>query len=484
MEEFDLQLVSKKSVHGIFALVSRTFLVQILSIVSNFILTLYLDPSMFGVFFVVSAINVFLAYFQDIGLAALIIQQKEEPTKEELRSTFTIQQILVLLIIIPTFFLTPRLAEIFHITQDGVYILYAYLVSFFLSSLKTIPTVLLERKLAFHKLVIPQILENTAYSLSLIIFAVQGFGVQTFTYAILIRSIIGLPIIYMIQPWSVGFAFEKNIFKKLVSHGSPFQFNSMLALIKDDLLNLYVASLLPITQMGYIGFGQKWAFQPLRLVMDNVIKVTFPAYSRLQHDKQALRTIVEKSLFLISFFMFPTMVALIMFAPYFIMFIPKYEKWEPAIISLIFFSINAIFASISVPLTNFLNAIGKVKITLRYMVLWTILSWVLTVLGITLFGYNGVPLASALVAASVLIILIPVKKELAFSFVQPIKKQIFATIVMAVCIFLLRPVFISLPVVIGMMVLSGVIYCSVMYLLAPHEVRSNIRFLIETIRKK
>src|SRR5271154_6283508 len=119
MEDFDLQMVAKKSVSGIFALVGRTFIVQVMTVVSNFVLTIYLEPSMFGIFFVVSTINVFLSYFQDIGLAALIIQKKEEPTVEELRTTFTIQQTLVIAIVIISFLLTPVFVHVFHLNQAG-----------------------------------------------------------------------------------------------------------------------------------------------------------------------------------------------------------------------------------------------------------------------------------------------------------------------------------------------------------------------------
>ena len=484
MEDFDLQMVAKKSVKGIFALVSRSFLVQILTIVSNFVLTIYLEPAMFGIFFVVSAINVFLAYFQDIGLAALIIQKKETPTLEELRTTFTIQQLLVFVIVIIVFFLTPMLTTVFHLTNEGVYVLYAYLLSFIFSSLKTIPTVLLERKLDFQKLVIPQIAEGLAYSVSLIVFAVMGFGVNTFTIAILLRSIIGLPIIYYIQPWSIGFAFNRRLIKELVSHGSPFQGNSVLALIKDDLLNLYIASVLPLTQVGYIGFGQKWAAMPLRLVMDNVIKVTFPSYSRMQHDKKALRTMVEKSLYLISFFIFPIVTAVIVFAPYLIDFIPGYKKWEPAIIALMFFSLNTLFASITVPLTNLLNAIGKVKITLKYMVFWTILSWGLTVLFINMFGFNGVAAASFVVAASVLLILIPVKKELHFSFIGPIWKQFLASAVMGGLVMMSSAIIVS-PLALGLvMVFAMVAYLMILFLISQKELLKITQFIFSVVKKE
>lgn len=483
MEDFDLEVVAKKSVTGIFALVSRSFFVQILTIVSNFVLTIYLEPSMFGIFFVVTTINVFLAYFQDIGLAALIVQKKSEPTLQELRTTFTIQQILVITIVLLGFIFSPWIEKLFHLTDEGLYVYYAYLVSFIISSLKTIPTVLLERRLDFHKLVIPQIVEGLVYSLALIIFAVLGFGVNTFSIAILLRSIIGLPIIYYIQPWSIGFAFKKSLFKELVSHGSPYQGNSILALIKDDLLNLYIATILPLTQVGYIGFGQKWASMPLRLVMDNVIKVTFPSFSRLQDDKAALRKMVEKSLYLISFFIFPIVAGFIVFSPILIDFIPRYEKWEGAIFALMFFSINTLFASISVPLTNLLNAIGKVKITLRYMVLWTFLSWGLTILFIKLFGYNGVPAASAVVAASVLLILIPLKKEVQFSFISPIWKQFIAAIVMGVFAYLCLGFVHSWILLVILILLSGILYIGFLFMISKDEFLKIYKFISDLLKK-
>src|SRR3989344_1029563 len=108
MEDFDLDTVARKSVRGVFALVSRTFLIQILSIIASFILTIYLSPENYGVFFVVSSIVVFLTYFQDIGLAAALIQKKDKVTQEEYRSTFTLQQALVLALIVPTLIFSNR----------------------------------------------------------------------------------------------------------------------------------------------------------------------------------------------------------------------------------------------------------------------------------------------------------------------------------------------------------------------------------------
>lgn len=482
MEDFSLEIVAQKSVRGILALISRTFLIQILGIIASFVLTIYLSPANFGVFFIVSSIVVFFNYFSDIGLAASLIQKKEELTTAELRTTFTVQQGLVLLIIIPCFLLSSKIVSFFHLNQDGYFLFISFLIGFFFSSLKTIPTIILERKLDFHKLVLPEIAENLVYNLSLIILAVSGWGVNSFTVAVLLRSIVGLLVMYYIQPWAIGIQYDSSVFRRLISFGLPFQLNSLLALFKDNFINIYIGKILPLAQVGYIGFAQKWAFLPLRLILDNVVKIIFPSFSRLQHDKEALKTVIEKSLFMIALCIFPISVGFIMFSSHLIQFIPKYGKWEPAIISLVFFSLNTVFGSLTTPLTNFLNGIGKVKITLYLMIFWTVLTWVLTPLFIILFGFNGVSIASFTVAVSTLTVLYFVRKEVNFSFIQPISKQFISTLFMAFFIFATKGIITSASLLILDGALAGLFYLTFMFVLAKGEMISSFNYIKSNLR--
>src|SRR5438046_6422720 len=107
MEEIDIALIKKKSLSGILALTSRTFILQIIAFGATFRLTVFLNPATFGIFFVVSAIISFLSYFSDIGLAAALIQKKERLTDQDLSTTFTIQQLLVLPLSVVAFILAP-----------------------------------------------------------------------------------------------------------------------------------------------------------------------------------------------------------------------------------------------------------------------------------------------------------------------------------------------------------------------------------------
>ncbi|MCL5113772.1 MAG: oligosaccharide flippase family protein [Patescibacteria group bacterium] len=484
MEEIEIESVARRSIRGVFALVSRTFTLQIIGLIANFLLTIFLSPSIFGIFFVVSAAIAFLSYFSDIGLAAALIQKKEAITNEELRTTFTVQQILVVSAVVLALCLSGFVKSFYRLDEQGILLFQALVISFFLSSLKTIPSIILERNLRFEKLVIPQIIENLFFSITAVILAAKGFGISSFTFAVLARGISGVMAIYIISPWKISFGFQKTAAKKLLSFGIPFQANSILALIKDDLLIIYLGRVLPLAQVGYIGFAQKWAFIPLRLIMDNVIRVTFPSFSRLQNDKGILGKAIEKSIFAACFLIFPALMGLVVLAPYFIGLIPKYTKWEPAVFSLSFFAINAALSSVSTPLTNALNAIGKIKITLYLMVFWTAATWIMTPLAIAIFGFNGVSFASAFIALSVVVVVVISKRFIKFTVFRILINPILAAIFMGGVIYFLGPLVIrNVVTLILMIVLGAVIYFSTMFVLAKNEILSDIKFVRENLKK-
>jgi O-antigen/teichoic acid export membrane protein len=484
MEELDIATVTKRSIRGVFALVSRTFFIQIISLAVVTVLYAQLKEAEIGVFFLVSASIAFLSYFSDIGLAAALIQKKEALTDEDLKTTFTIQQVLVGTVVIIALLLSGFVGQIYKLNHEGVLLFQALVISFFLSSLKTIPSIILERSLRFDKLVIPQIVETIVFNVVVLICALKGYGLMSYTYAVLGRGVSGLAMMYAIAPWRIGVSFSKTVAKKLLSFGIPFQGNSILALIKDDLLILYLGTVLPLAQLGYIGFAQKWAYTPLRLVMDNMIRITFPSFSRLAHDSVHLGKAIEKSLFATVSLIFPALTGLVLLAPYFITHIPKYQKWEPAVFSLALFAVNAALSSISTPLTNALNATGKVKITLYLMIFWTVATWVLTPLSLMWFGFNGVAFTSALISTSVVGVVFLVKRQVSFGLTHVLLAPTVSTIVMGVVIYFLSPILISnLLMIFAMIGIGLVIYFGTMFLLGRRQIIADTKAVIASLRK-
>jgi len=420
--------IKSKAIRGVLSYVLRTGFLYGISIVATGLLGVYLSPSDFGIYFIVTSMIGLFTFMSDVGLAATLVQKKEEPTIEELRTTFTVQQVLAFVIVIAVVALTPIWKKQTNLTDDGLMLLYALGFSFVLASFKTIPSILLERKLAFDKLVIPQIVESILFYGLAVYLARLGMGVKSYTIAVLARSIAGVAIIYLIQQWPIGVCWSKDTFKKLLGFGAKFQLNDFLARIKDDLFVVVLARFLPAQDMGMIGWAKKWSMFPYQLSVNSVVAVTFPTYSRLQDDKAYLGKAVDKSIYFISLLIFPILAGMVALAYPLTTVIPQYQKWQPAIVSLLFFTINVAISAVSTPLTNTLNAIGEISKTLKLMVFWTVSTWVVTPICIYFFGANGVAIAAAIIASSSFLTIMMVKKILPLNFWDQVWRQLIAAL--------------------------------------------------------
>lgn len=249
--ELALEAVKKRAVKGVVVLTGRTFILTLLSFFATALLTVYLDPSQFGVFWIVSAFVNFLTYFSDIGLAAALIQKKDKLDENDLSTTFLVQEFLVILILFVLLLASPFVAKFYNLNFEGKLLLYSLGFSLFLSSLKTIPSVLLERELNFGKLVIPQILENLTYNFLIVILAWKGFGLRSFTYAVIARGLVGLITMYVLRPWRPRIAFSRSSFSGLIKFGLPYQLNTFLATIKDDGLTAVLGEYLEDMGLGF-----------------------------------------------------------------------------------------------------------------------------------------------------------------------------------------------------------------------------------------
>lgn len=453
----DVENVKSKSVRGVVILTGRTFVLQVVSFIAQLLLFAYLGVYEFGVFAIVSAVVNFLTYFSDIGLAAALIQKKEDPTEEDLKTTFTIQQVLIFTLVAILFLFSSQISQHYKLDSAGTYLMYALGLSLIFSSLKSIPSVLLERNLEFVKLVFPQILETVIYNIVLVVLAVKGFGLTSFTVAVLLRGIVGLVTIYWIQPWKPGFAFSIKSLKELFRFGVPYQINSLLATIKDDGVILVLGSILTPLGVGVLSFAQKIARYPLTFFMDTVTKVTFPAFSRLQDEKDHLERSVTRSIFFICLLVFPSLAGIVILMPLVVDVIPRYSKWENAIIPMTFIAVNFAFAAATTQLTNLLNAIGKIKITFYLMIMWTVLTWIFVPFLALKYGVNGAALGYGLVGMSSIIAIYWARKYVNFSVADSIVKPLIGTMIMVVVLMFVKR---FLPVnllSLQILVLSGIL---------------------------
>lgn len=478
-DELDFSVIAKRTINGVVALISRQFILMFINLGAKFIVSSYLAISGFGIYTVVVAIQRIISFFTDFGLGAALVQKKGVLEEDDIKTTFTIQFLVTLAIFIIIYILRVNIEVAFNLNAPAIKLLLVLVFCIFLSSFKIIPSILLERFIKFDKLIIPQIVEQLAFNIILVVLLLRDFALESYSYAFLVSSIVSIPVYYYVSPWKISFSISRKALSHL-KYGIQFQAKNILATLKDDFLTLFLARLLSFTQIGFIGFAQQWSFLVYRFLVDSVTKVTFSTYSRMQENKEHLSKAIEKSLFYVSIVMFPATFGIILIFPYIVSFIPKWQnKWEPAIISFVFFSLNAVVSSLSNILVNVLDANYKVKLTLKLMVIWTVLTWILTPLLIYLFGYNGVAVASFLVTLSIVYTVHLVKQVVHFRFLKSIYKPFLASLVMSLFIFIFtRFLVTNIIILLFVMLLGGAVYLFIIYLLAKKEIFQGVKMII------
>lgn len=429
-EDIDLNVVKSRAVKGMATLTGGGIILTAISAVGVLLITTYLGPKEFGLYGLIGSIIVILGYFSDIGLAASLIQKKDSVTTEDLRTTFTIQQALVVVLILIGVLLSPVIKNYYQLGSGEMLLYYSLLISFFMSSLKSVPSVMLERELRFDKIMLVRIVETFVFNLVVVIMAIKGFGLLSYVPAVLLQGIVGLVLIYIFRMWSVGLAFSRTSLKKLLKFGVPYQTNSLLAVAKDQLVDLFLWKIIGASGMGYLNWGFYYSQQPQRLIMDNATRVAFPALSRMQDRPEEFKHAVERMLEFICLIIFPMLVGMALMWFHLAYLVPKWFKWQPALVPLYIYCFGAILSCFSTPLTNTLYAKGMAKINTYLMIMWLVLEWTLKPILAIKFGFMGVAAAAGIISLSSFVPFVIAKKVIGFNIWNSVGKVSLATIFM------------------------------------------------------
>lgn len=484
----DIKQIKQRGVLSAGSLLFQSGFSAVLGFAAFFILTLKSDLYLLGIYNTVLAMMAFFNYFSSLGLAAAIIQKKDIDEKD-LNTAFIIQTALSFFIIIVGLILTNYLFVIYKdLPKNAVYLYWALLFSFFFLSLKTIPSVLLEKKIQIYKVVLVSLIENVVFYSVVIIMSLMNFDIFSLVVAVVARSLVGVVLIYIMNPWSPRLIFSKSSAKSLLSYGVPFQGNSFLALIKDDLMIIYLGAVIGFEKLSIVTFAKKYAEFSIRLIMDNINRVAFPIYSQFQNNKTLLKKSIEKILFYEALFIFPIIIGSVFIFDNLLKIMPGYyAKWQIALISFYFFSFSALFVSLYSPLISLFNAIGKVKLTLIIMVILTALNWLFIPPLIKLFGFQGISIAFFIISFSFIFVFIKAKSTVDFSLKNAFGGPVISSMAMVAYLSLMKfwmsKAITSNLLLTGLMIIGSVlVYFLVVYRIKGRSFFDEIKSLINTQR--
>ncbi len=460
----------------------RKFALRAISYLGGIFLARLLAPEIFGIFAIISFVINFFAFFSDVGLGAALIQKKDELTKKDLAVTFTLQQILVVAVVLLIYLSAPFFSLKYHLGQQGIWLIRIFSLSLFLTSLKTIPSILLERKLKFTRLIWPEVVEVISFQILAVGLAWLGFGVWSFIIGLLVRSLLGVIVLYLISPWRPNFAWDSLIARRLVSFGLPFQLNGFIATIKDAVMPVFVGAVSGTVAVGYLNWALTFSKLPI-LFMSDIFRVTFPTYSRIQDNKEVLKKAIEKTIRFTNLFLFPTVFLLAATAKPIITIIFT-DKWLPALPAFYIHLGGILVVGITNTFMDSLWALGKTKIAVKLLIIFTLVNWVASVPLVYRFGFVGAMIGSVIV----LYISLPltwyyIRKIVKVEVIQHIWPAFLASSLVGLLAFKLNFLIVSLFSLILVGFFGGLVYLTCLFAFDYRQLLVDIRWFLGKIKK-
>jgi PST family polysaccharide transporter len=317
--------------------------------------------------------------------------------------------------------------------------------------------------------------------------ALAGYGVWSLVIAILARTVVGAILLNLIAPWKIGWAFDLSSARRLLSFGVPYQLNSVLALIKDNITPTLIAYWYGPAAVGFVNLAQSIASRPMELITI-VSRVTFPAYSRIQNEPERLKRWIEKSVRFMAYLYYPMITGLLVTAPAILTYLyaDKSDKWLPTLPTLLLFLAGAFPIIITTTYTNALYALGRPKVVLLLMTLYTVLTWGLGAPLIYKYGFVGIAIAGLVITYTTLpLVVAAMNRVVKIETWDTIKKPILASFIMGIVVYVANHYLTtSLLTLLFTMSIGVVTYIGAIWTIDSATIKSEFRSTLELIGRK
>ena len=143
----DVHPVSAKTMQGASLMLLRMAASYPILFLGEVWLARLLDPQDFGVFAMAGFVTVTLATVLEVGLVAALIQRPDPPTRIEFQTFFSLQLLVISVLVVGLFLLAPRLLGWLDLDASFRWILLALLPCPWISGLGAMSCVRLDRSL-------------------------------------------------------------------------------------------------------------------------------------------------------------------------------------------------------------------------------------------------------------------------------------------------------------------------------------------------
>ena len=303
----DSQLKDKVLSSFVWQLLQRV-LTQLISFGVSVVLARILAPEDYGVVALSGMFIVLIGIFIDSGLGTALIQKKDAD-ELDYNTVFYSNVFIAVVVYLVVFCMAPLLAKIFSNPQVTS-VIRVMALSMPIGSLAGVHSAMISKNLAFKKFFFSTLsgsLLSAVVGLSMVL---AGCGVWALVGQNIVSNIANTIVMLLVVRWIPKRMFSCKRFKSLFSYGWKIAASNLIGTFFSQLKGYTIGLKYSPADLAYYNRGEGLPGILYNNISSSINTVLFPALSKLQDDKVAIRRALSKTMQTASFVLMPGLLGL------------------------------------------------------------------------------------------------------------------------------------------------------------------------------
>lgn len=280
--------------------------------ISNMVLARLLTPDDYGCIGMLAIFITVSNTFVDGGFGSALIQKKE-PTQRDYSTIFWWNLFLSVVLYGVLYIGAPYISQFYRIPLLSS-VLRVQGVVLIINALNIIQSNQLRKRLNFKKLAVVNVVSQLVGVTVAIVTAWYGWGVWALVAQQIVASSMTSLLLWTLNRWMPDFCFSMESFKQLFGFGSFILCSNFINTLCNNVQGLLIGRFFNPAIMGYYTQARKLEEVASHSFSNVIDQVSYPILSKFQSDNEAMRSVLEKLVLMLSFVTFPLMLILILIA--------------------------------------------------------------------------------------------------------------------------------------------------------------------------
>jgi O-antigen/teichoic acid export membrane protein len=450
-------------------------IVQVLSWIGTVWVARLLTPEDYGIVAVSGVFIGLMAIISDMGLTAGLINKKEI-NKKEISGIFWFSLMFAFALVLLLFSLSSTIEKVYQMPGLSKLIMVSSVV-LVLSSLRSIPTALVMRKMDYKFAALIDMTGTFSQIVTTVMLAYLGYGAWSLIIGSIVMQLVVLIAYFPLlrQQFPLYFYIRWNDVANVIAYGGKIMSSRIVAYLSSSSPTFFSGLIVGQSETGQFSLANMIAKVPLDKLGSIFNRIIFPSISRIKGDKAYSKTVyfkLHRTLLTISI---PILLgtSLVSEDLVLVLFTEKWDSITPLLQLMCLINILRVSGMIMPPL---LEGLGMPEVVLRYNTISLFLIPIACFVGLQ-WGVKGMVIAWFFVYPLTYFYLI---KKLAailsfslFEYIASFQSVLFASISMVTLLLFIQQLLSDwLPLIrlLTMGIIGAVVYLGVFALFFRHEV--------------